>query len=410
VVFKYATEMFNGQGRGFWNQHKAIKYMKNKIVINPRITFWQIIRSFGPAGMKAIKILDYCVGSLIVFFIWSKRRDESFQPAATQRLLIIRPGGIGDAVFLIPILRKLREARKDIRVDILCERRNREIFFSQEDICNELYTYDSLKSFLKVLRNSYDVVIDTEQWHYLSALVSYFIKHRHNIGFATRPLRSKLFNSAIAYEQNAYEIENFRKLFLGILPNNLPAIDIHNCFEIGEEKKLWAEKFFLGPTVSIFLGGSIAIRRLNKPQALEIIRYLLKKDISVAVLGGGDVYCEGQDIEKEISNSRLLNFVGKATLIQSAAIIQRSRLFIGPDSGLMHLASAVGTPVIGIFGPGNLKKWAPRGGGDVVITENVECSPCTRFGYTVPTCRGSYKCVKEIKTEQICRAADRCLS
>ena len=384
--------------------------MKNKIVMSAEITFWQIIKSFGSGRMKAVKILDYFIGTLIAFFIYGKKENPSFEAATIQRLLIIRPGGIGDAVFLVPMLRKLREVRKDIHIDILCERRNQEVFSSQKDICDGVYTYDSLPSFLKVLRNSYDVVVDTEQWHYLSALVSYFIKHRHNIGFATRPLRSKLFNSAIAYEQDAHEIENFRKLFSVVLPDRPPAIDIHNCFKIGEDIKLWVEKFSPGPTVSIFLGGSIAIRRLSKPQALEIIRYLLKKDISVAVLGGGDVYSEGQDIEKEISNSRLLNFVGKATLLQSAAIIQRSRVFIGPDSGLMHLAGAVGTPVIGIFGPGNLRKWAPRGKGDIVITENVQCSPCTRFGYTVPTCRGSYKCMKEIKVEQICRAIDRCLS
>ena len=80
--------------------------------------------------------------------------------------------------------------------------------------------------------------------------------------------------------------------------------------------------------------------------------------------------------------------------MQSATLIQQSSLFIGPDSGLMHLACAVDVPVIAIFGPGNLAKWGPKGEKHKVITENVPCAPCTRFGYTVPTCKGSYHCMK----------------
>ena len=87
--------------------------------------------------------------------------------------------------------------------------------------------------------------------------------------------------------------------------------------------------------------------------------------------------------------------------MESAALIKKSKLFVGPDSGLMHLACAVGTPVIGIFGPGNLKKWEPIGKNHSVITENVECSPCTLFGYTIPTCQGSFHCMRNIKLEKI---------
>ncbi|MBF0532497.1 MAG: hypothetical protein HQL23_05295 [Candidatus Omnitrophica bacterium] len=91
-------------------------------------------------------------------------------------------------------------------------------------------------------------------------------------------------------------------------------------------------------------------------------------------------------------------------------MISQSRLFIGPDSGLVHLACGVDTPVVAIFGPGNAKKWAPRGGKHAVMSLKCECSPCTLFGYTVPTCQGRYPCMKKITGEMICREVDRFLN
>jgi len=102
-----------------------------------------------------------------------------------------------------------------------------------------------------------------------------------------------------------------------------------------------------------------------------------------------------------LNDNRILNYVGKIPLEKSAALIKQSKLFIGPDSGLMHLACAVGTPVIAIFGPGNLQKWRPLGERHAIITENMECSPCTQFGYTVPTCKKSFQCMRNLNLDKI---------
>ena len=53
---------------------------------------------------------------------------------------------------------------------------------------------------------------------------------------------------------------------------------------------------------------------------------------------------------------------GRTTIKQFAAIVKKSGLFVGSDSGAMHIASAVGTPVVALFGPSNPREWGPRGG------------------------------------------------
>src|SRR6185436_19492711 len=151
--------------------------------------------------------------------------------------------------------------------------------------------------------------------------------------------------------------------------------------------------------VTIFIGASISMRRLSNEQGGAMIRSLLEKNYAVAILGGKDVKKIGKNLKIQFSGPRVFNFAGKISLSKTAALIQQSEFFVGPDSGIMHVACAVGTPVVGIFGPGNLNKWRPLGPKHTVVTKNVECAPCTRFGYTIPTCRGSYICTRNLVPE-----------
>ncbi|HOW36314.1 MAG TPA: glycosyltransferase family 9 protein [Candidatus Omnitrophota bacterium] len=363
---------------------------------NIKIGAKEILASSGSPRMKLLKLFDFLVGSLLATLA-KEREEKKFPPAGTvKRILVIRPGGIGDAIFLLPFLRTLRQENRELRVDILCEKRNAAAFESQKGICDNIYRYDKLDSFKALFGNRYDVVIDSEQWHYLSALVAYFLRPAYAIGFATRELRTKLFNQKIAYDIDAYEIVNFSRLFGSLLTNKDAIQNIDSCFIVSDDCRSWAGQKVQEKSVCLFLGASIPERRLTTEQSLTIARFIIENGISVILLGGGDVKEEARALEKNISGPRLINLVGQTSLEQSAALIKQSALFIGPDSGLMHLACAVGTPVVAIFGPGNLKKWGPKGSMHSVVSANASCAPCTVFGYTLPTCQGVYSCTKDV--------------
>ncbi len=364
-----------------------------------KIGAWDVIRSSGSFHIKAIKLIDLFWGTLLSFILPAKK--EGAVAAAATRLLIIRPGGIGDAIFLLPLLRSIRANNPPIRIDILCERRNAGVFLSQSQLNFRVYRYDTAGEFFSLFKNEYDVIIDSEQWHYLSAITAYFLRAKTRIGFATRPLRAKLFNRRIPYEINGYELDNFKKLFEGLKGAEQAASDINSCFEVPAQAASWAAKRINSKSVTVFLGASIPERRLTHEQSLKLIHGLLERKLSIILLGGEDVRETSACLEKEAHSEHITNLVGKTSLEQSAALIRESRLFIGADSGLMHLACAVGTPAIAIFGPGNLKKWGPKGEKHSIITENAECSPCTVFGYTLPTCKGSYHCMRNIPIENI---------
>jgi ADP-heptose:LPS heptosyltransferase len=59
---------------------------------------------------------------------------------------------------------------------------------------------------------------------------------------------------------------------------------------------------------------------------------------------------------------------------------------------------------LSLFGPGIQKKWAPRGQGHVVINKNLDCSPCTKFGYT-PRCKKNAECMKRITVDEVVEKA-----
>lgn len=96
-----------------------------------------------------------------------------------------------------------------------------------------------------------------------------------------------------------------------------------------------------------------------------------------------------------------LNLVGQLSLKELGALIARARLFFGMDSAPMHLAAAVQTPAVALFGPSGVFNWGPWGEGHLVIKKDWECLPCGRDG-----CEGSKisRCLVELTPEEVLAA------
>ena len=121
-----------------------------------------------------LKTADSLLGGLAVFASGLFLNPKKTLPDKISNILVIRPGGIGDAVLLIPSLKVLKKQFPDAEIDILAEKRNAGIFRGNK-LVNSLYLYDEFKpnGLFAVLKNNYDVVIDTEQWHKLTSVIAY---------------------------------------------------------------------------------------------------------------------------------------------------------------------------------------------------------------------------------------------
>jgi ADP-heptose:LPS heptosyltransferase len=355
------------------------------------IGFWDICCSQGSWGLKAIKLADHLLGGVIAFCLPGREGHNPRFRSGALRLLVIRPGGMGDAVFLLPVIRELK--RLGHSVDVLGERRNQEVFTSQEGLDVRVFCYDIWSQFRDVFRQEYDVVVDTEQWHYLSAITAYFLHVPCKAGFSTRPWRTRLFDVRVPYDQDEYELTCFTRLF-GFLGIGME-LSLNGSFKAYLTEISRVKETVNGVYAVVALGGSIALRRFTSDQASGLCRSLLEKGIGVVLLGGRDAAALAEKVLTTVNDARVVNCVGRTSLKQSAALIAQAQRFIGHDSGLLHIASALGVPSVAIFGPGNRAKWGPRGPGDKVVHAGLACSPCTRFGYTLSICHGKPMCIRE---------------
>jgi ADP-heptose:LPS heptosyltransferase len=104
--------------------------------------------------------------------------------------------------------------------------------------------------------------------------------------------------------------------------------------------------------------------------------------------------------------SRVVDIAGHIDLLTLAGILERLDLLITGDTGPMHLAVAVGTPVVGVFGPSDPARYGPRGAYDRVVRIDLPCSPCNRIRLPPARCVGhTPDCLALIGADRVFAAA-----
>lgn len=352
-----------------------------------------------------LKYLDSLLGKCISAFIpdadISKNR---YGPLGS--FLFIRPGGIGDAVLLIPVLNVLREQFPTAKITVLAEYRNSAVFKLCADI-DTVLQYDRPSGLLQAVRGDYDVAIDTEQWHRLSAVVVRMTCAPVMIGYATNE-RSRLFTHPIRYSHDDYETDSFFDL---LEPLGIQAGFVTERFLVIPETSVVAVSTLLAdlgtnPFVTIFPGASIPERRWGADRFRQVAVMLSIFGVRVVVVGGKEDHQQGETI---VDGGLGLNLAGRTSLSETAAVIDRSALLVSGDSGVLHIAVGLGKPTVSLFGPGRAKKWAPRGDRHIVINKELPCSPCTSFGNT-PPCNINAQCMQSITADEVANAVTMLLT
>ena len=165
-------------------------------------------------------------------------------------------------------------------------------------------------------------------------------------------------------------------------------------------------------------GGYSTARRWAPERFAQLADTLFHDAGGQLILMGGPEETElhQQIIELMQSEMPVRSFAGKGNIRVAAAILEQADLFVGNDSGLMHLATAVGTPTVGIFGLTNSDAWGPYLGGVqgqqvVVVKLDLPCMPCFYRGHDLGTPEGcmTRDCLAMLGVEPVATAARRLL-
>ncbi|MCC6158946.1 MAG: glycosyltransferase family 9 protein [Deltaproteobacteria bacterium] len=326
-------------------------------------------------------------------------------PENVRRVLVIRPGGIGDLILLLPAVRRVRDRFPAARITLVAQKRNRAIA-AMTNLFDEVLTLDEKPwTFWRRLRSGdFDVVIDTEQFHYASAVFTLLSRAPVRIGFKIKPERNELYTHLVDYPMDRHESEAFDHLVEPLCGPRETTIELAGLLD---RAKLPREVPGLPADAErplvVFPYGGARGKEWPAGRWAEIVRRLLARDAGrVVLVGGADARELAENVLHAVNDRRVVSLVGRLRLDETAAVVARARLYVGCDTGVTHLALALGRRSVVLFGASDERKWGPPPGMGVGVSTRVPCRPCSIFGY-VKRCR-TIDCMDRIGTDQVWQA------
>jgi len=346
-----------------------------------------------------------------------------------ERILIVKLSSIGDVVHSLPTLKALRDAYPQAYIAWVVEEKSKDIItdnplldeviiFEKERWKKELFktkgTKESLLdvyNFAKTLREKkFDVAIDL-QGLLRSSLIAYFSGAKIRVGYRDSGEMSHIFYNlkVDSNESGIHAVDRHLYIakFLGANINN-----VEFPLWISKEERNFAKKVLSEHNISrkdlligLNAGASIQHNRWDKERFAKLGDILIEKHKANIILFGGKQDVKSVQEIYEMMRNKPINLAGKTTMKQLASIIEYCNLFIGNDTGPLHIAVAMKVPVVAIFGPADPKRTGPYGKQNIVVYKKLSCSPCFRH----PTC-SDFKCMKLISVEEVLEAAKRLFS
>jgi len=162
------------------------------------------------------------------------------------------------------------------------------------------------------------------------------------------------------------------------------------------------------PFIGLHAGAGRAVKEWPVSRLAEVGAWAVRERGAALVLTGSAADLAARDeIRRALpASAAVVDTVGSADLLQLAAVLSRLSLFITPDTGPMHLAAAVGTPMVALFGPSSPERWGPLSPTARVVRVDLPCSPCNRIRNPPARCQGHPPdCMDGILTARVIEAA-----
>lgn len=338
---------------------------------------------------------------------------------SAEKILIRGVNWIGDAVMTLPSIRSIRAAFRDSKMYQLL-RPSVSPLFEKDPNIDEIMIYENkfrtiagritLSSLLRkegfskayLLQNAFD-----------AALLVFLAGIPERIGYS-RDGRGFLLTKPIPFKHDDRRIHHI-DYYLNILKKagikaeySIPYI-FQSLDERLEARKLLSN--LQKPILGINPGAAYGSAKRWLPERFAEVADWFIKDMngSIVIFGGENekdisndilllIHKKFDGIKESDLNSRFMNFTGKTSLRQLISLISECNALVTNDSGPMHIAYAVGTPVAAIFGSTSPELTGPPQNGNIVIRGEAACSPCFRR-----KCNLDYiKCMYSITSDEVC--------
>ena len=332
-----------------------------------------------------------------------------------MRIVIRATNWVGDAIMALPALRAVRSRFSDAEITILARPYVAAIYKNQQ-VCDNMLFVDDKKDVLEELRaQKFDLALLLQN-AFQAAWIVWRAGIPERIGYA-RDGRSPLLTKAlpvpklgeIPVHEQYYYLELLRRAgWLDTLPN-----ESFIKLNVPEENRQHAEEFLLSSGVrsdsfriAIGAGASYGSAKCWPPDRFAELANRLQME------SGADVILFGTSSEAPVSSAIAagmlrppIDLTGKTPISDLPSLLSQCHLFIGNDSGAMHVAAAVGLPVVAVFGPTDPFGTAPVTPRCSIVQEKPYCSPC--FLRRCPT---DHRCMTRVTPDAVEAAARQWIS
>lgn len=361
-----------------------------------------------------------------------RTRRESSPARGSQSLrtiLVVRPDHLGDLLFTLPALRHLRDAFPHAHIAGLIGPWGAPLL-AETSTLDEQITLP-FPGFTRALKGSplspyrllwqeaetlqerqFDAAIILRFDHWWGALLAAMAHIPLRIGYDISEVRPFL-TRPVPYLTDVHEVIQNLRLVSTLSGTEDPARgevswqDAPLNFAISEADEAWAEGYlqrYGNPqrVIAIHHGAGATVKFWREEAWREVAETVARRwNAAILFTGAAQERPLVERITQGLSTPPLIA-AGETTLGQLAALLRRAHLAIGPDSGPLHLAAAVGTPTVHLYGPADARLFGPWGdpARHRVVTSNWACIPCNRLDYGEGEL-AAHGCVRDITAEQV---------
>lgn len=322
-----------------------------------------------------------------------------------MRIGLIRLSSLGDVVLTTGIIRELKNLFGDAEITMITSSRYMDIFrfnpYLKKTIGLEGKNIKELfRLGRRVRKELYDVLVDLHI-NPRSLIMSTISRSRKRLRYA----KCRWLRSMMVFRKDRKACEHVViRYFKPFEKMGLKSMNLRPEVWLDEETRRSAGRLIDGaniPLVAISPGAKRPTKRWLPENYGRLCSLLLKTGrVKVVLLGDLDDIEVAEKVKKS-TKGHLIDLTGKTSLLQLAAVLERSSVLVTNDSGPMHMASAVNTPVVAIFGP-TVPEFGfyPLGERDKIIQRQLPCRPCSLHGSE--RCRDdSFKCMRLITAEEV---------
>jgi ADP-heptose:LPS heptosyltransferase len=218
-----------------------------------------------------------------------------------------------------------------------------------------------------------------------------------------------LLDQALDFRPAEHTSDNARRLVAEVLPGG-PGAGAPVRLALGDEPRRRASELLArarGPLVGMHVPGGRQVKQWDPDRFTAVAQALIReRGATIVLTGSPDDRALVSRVRNGLDPARVVDASTGLDLLTVAAVLERCDLVVTGDTGPMHLAGAVGAPIVAVFGPSNPARYAPRGALDRVVRVDLPCAPCNRIRLPPARCTGRIPdCLALITPDHVLQAA-----